>query len=386
MPLRDWFRSPRHLIGLFALVTVGLSLLLLLFGRRLIQQEFTLGQARDEARRSEAAELLVTRLDQALVATEEVLRDPEAMRLAAVTPDSVTLAIVGTQLEVLPYGRLLYYPVAAAGESAADEVFAEGEALEHARNDPSQAAVFFQRLARGADAPTKAGALVRAARNLRKSGRPDAALAVYSEAARLKTTAIGDVPTELLARAARCSLLADLRSPELRREALELRDLLLDGRWRITRPAFEMYLGSASRWAGAGERPANYLLALSAAVDAVWSSRTTASASTEASDGWVGRRWTISAGDAQFTVLSQRRGSRTHALIAGPVFVQDQWKSRLAPLEARHRVRVTLQDAGQPGAGEYTRRAASDTGLPWTLVVRDATDIEAPLQSRRGSR
>jgi hypothetical protein len=144
-----------------------------------------------------------------------------------------------------------------------------------------------------------------------------------------------------------------------------------------------MYLQSASRWAGAGERPANYLLALSAAVDAVWSSQTAAPASPEASDRWVGRRWTISAGATQFTVLSQRRGPRTHALIAGPLFVQDQWKSRLAPLEARHRVRVSLQDGGQRGSGEYARRNTSDTGLPWTLVVRDVADIEAPVQSRR---
>jgi tetratricopeptide (TPR) repeat protein len=382
--LRALFRPPRHLIAVFVLVALVPSLLLIAFGWRLRQREIKLEQARVEARRNEAADLLVTGLEQALSATEDVLRDPEAMRMAAVTPDSVTLVIGETQFEVLPYGRLLFHPVPSAGAAAPDEIFSAGEAIEYQRNDPRLAAAWFQRLAQRAPAAVKAGALVRAARNLRKAGQPEAALALYSEAAQLKTTAIEHVPTELFARSARCSLLADLhRTPALRAEAFELRELLLEGRWRVTRPVYEMHLKSASAWAGAGEPPANYLVALSEAVDAVWSAHAPVLPSGEPADRWVGGRSTISAGGFHFTVLSQRFGSRTYMLIAGPAYVKDQWKSRIAPLEARHHVQSTLQEPGQRGSGDVIR-AASETGLPWTLVVRDASPRESAREFAAG--
>jgi tetratricopeptide (TPR) repeat protein len=383
--LRALFRLPRHLVALFVLVTLFAALLLLAFGWRLLQQEVKLEEARREAGRVVAADLLATRLEQALSATEEVLRDPEAMRLAAVTPDSVTLVIGETQFEVLPHGRLLFYPAPSAATAAPDETFAEGEAIEYQRNDPRLAAAWFQRLARGAPVEVKAGALVRAARNLRKSGRPDAALELYSEAAQLKTTAIDGVPTELFARFGRCSLLADLRrTSALRAEAFELRELLLEGRWRVTRAVFEVYLESASNWAGAGEPPANYLIALSEAVHSVWLAHAKAPPGSEPADRWVGHRTIIAAGGFQFTVLSQRFGSRTHILIAGAAYVEDQWKSRIASLEARHRVQSTLQAPGQRGSADAIRRAASETGLPWTLVVRDASPREGARKFAAG--
>jgi signal transduction histidine kinase len=379
--MRAWFRPPRQLIAIFGLVTVVPSLLLVAFGWRLLQQDISLERGRREARRAEAADLLVTGLEQAIASSERVLRDREAMRMAAVTPDSVTLAIVDDELEVLPHGRLLYYATASVGDAAPASSFAEGEALEYAQNDPVRAAAWFQRLAAAGSAPVRAGALVRAARNLRTAGRPAAALAAYADAAKLATTAIDEVPTELFARSARCSLLADLkRTSELRREALDVRDLLLEGRWRITRPVFEVYLQSASEWAGAGEPPAEYLLALSAAVEAVWSSRPAPAAS---SDEWAGRRSTVSARNVQFTVLTQQRGERTHMLIAGPGYVRDQWKAAIATLESRHQVRSALQSAGQRGSGELTRRDPSETGLPWALVVSDATSADVPGRSGR---
>ena len=265
-------------------------------------------------------------MEAAISATEEVLRDAEAMRFAAVTPDSVTIAVIGDQIEVLPHGRLLYHPVGSPGESSSEQAFTKGEAFEYADNDPRRAATWFQALARDAAAPVKAGAFVRAARNLVKAGDPGAALAAYSEAARLATTAIGEVPTELFARSARCRLLSDLaRDGDLKREALELRELLLDGRWRISRQVFETHLESASAWAAAGEPPATHRLALSDAVDALWSSRPD---SAPAGEVWTGHRSTLRAGGIEFTVLSQRLGHRTHVLIAGPLYVHEQWKSK----------------------------------------------------------
>ena len=313
--MNDSRRSSRRLLFLMLLVVP--SVLLVAFGWRMLQHKRELEQQQADNRCEEAADLTDAALQQGVAATEEKLRDQEAMRFLATTPDSVSVTFADGQLEALPHGRLLYYPVALPGESAPDAAFEPGEALEHQRQDPALAAKWFQQLARQAPAPVRAGALIRAARNLRKSGQHEPALAAYSDAARLATTAIGEVPTELFARWARCELLDELgRTTELKTEALELRELLLEGRWRITRPVFEAHFQAASRWAGAGEPPAIHRLALSEAVAGLFFR----------SESVVGPRSTITAGGMQFTVLAQVAGSRTNALIAGPAFVEHEWK------------------------------------------------------------
>jgi hypothetical protein len=235
-----------------------------------------------------------------------------------VTPDSITVTFDGTQLEALPYGRLLYHPA---------------------------------------------------------SG-----------------TAVDEIPAELSARWTRCGLLAQQgQTAPLRTEALELRELLLDGRWKITRPVFERHFEAASTWAGAGEPPANYRLALSEAVDRLWSSGadtglkpwTTGVATTGVATP-PPRRSTITAGGVQFTVLTQTLGGRTSALIAGPSYVEREWKSRIAALEERHRVRMALQDVSARGAASgISRRIAADTGLPWTVTVQSEGQSPNGFLSRR---
>ena len=303
------------------LLTLVSAVLLIALGWALLDQESELDQRQADDRRGGAAHLAAAALEQAIGATEEKLRDPEAMRFLATTPDAISIAFGPGPLEALPHGRLLYYPLALPGESAPDAAFEHGEALEYQREDPAQAAKWFQQLAREAPAPVRAGALIRAARNLRKSGQHEPALAAYSEAARLATTAIGEVPTELFARWARCDLLDHVgRTTELKTEALELRELLLEGRWRITRPVFEVHFQAASRWAGAGEPPANHRLALSEVVDRLWQSTVHAAGAVETG------RSTVTAGGVQFTVLSQVVGRRTNVFIAGPAFVEHEWK------------------------------------------------------------
>ena len=112
-------------------------------------------QQQADNRCEEAADLDRRALQQAVAATEEKLRDQEAMRFLATTPDSVSVTFADGQLEALPHGRLLYYPVALPGESAPDAAFEPGEALEHQRQDPAQAAEWFLQLARKAPAPVQ---------------------------------------------------------------------------------------------------------------------------------------------------------------------------------------------------------------------------------------
>ena len=205
--------------------------------------------------RSDAVAMTVP-VEAAIAATEKVLRDPESMRFAAVTPDSVTVTLEGNALEVLPHGRVLYYPLGA----------------------------------------------------------------------RLGSAIVGGAPPDLVERMETLSQLASAGvTPEVRTQALDTRELLLDGRWRLSRATFEQYLRALSEWAAAGEPPSRQRLALSAAVESLWLSLGETGRAAE--EHWWGRRFTATINGVPFTVLTQTRGTRVHALIAGPAFPQQQWKA-----------------------------------------------------------
>src|SRR6187401_3257226 len=101
--------SSRRLLLMMLLVVP--SVLLVAFGWRMLQHKRELEQQADN-RCEEAADLTAAALQQGVAATEEKLRDQEAMRFLATTPDSVSVTFADGQLEALPHGRLLYYPVA----------------------------------------------------------------------------------------------------------------------------------------------------------------------------------------------------------------------------------------------------------------------------------
>jgi hypothetical protein len=143
---------------------------------------------------------------------------------------------------------------------------------------------------------------------------------------------------------------------------LELRELLLDGRWRIARPAFQSHLERASRWSRAGEPPAADRLALSEAVEQLYARRAD-----------LPKRSTLIMGGIQFTVLVQSAGTQTTALIAGPMYAEYVWKSQIGPVADQKGVRVELVGAGaESKMAGASQRSPGITGLPWTVVVRSS--------------
>ena len=348
------FPSRRPL--LLILLTLTASAALLVCGWRFLQQKHEQERERSEVRREQAADRIVSELEKALRTTEEALRDRDAVRAAAATPDSIAVIMDGGTVEALPYGRLLYHPVAAPGFPSSD-----------------------------------ADALIRTADKQRRSGAHESALESYQKAMRMAWTATGDVPTELFARAARCDLLAEMgRIRDLRIEALHLRELLLEGRWRITRPRFEVYLKSATNWARAGEPPAADRLALSQAVERLYVAQPLRVVTSVApglkpsptdnsglkpwpTDDTGGSRSTMTVGGVQYIVLLQTAGTRRTTLVAGPMFVENVWKAHVRPLVERSGVRVELVDGTEQEsvATGISRRDARRTGLPWTILVED---------------
>jgi signal transduction histidine kinase len=378
MSFRDWFRPPRHLIGLFLLVTLVPSILLMVFGWRLLQQDRELERQHEARRREQAADLIVAGLEQSLAAVEQALRRETNLAALAPTDDSVAVVFRAGGIAAFPHGRLLYQPIVSAGPGG--QHFARGEDIEYREQKPELAATWFLRLTASSDPAIRAGALIRLARNQRKSGAYQAALDAYGRAAGIQGTLIGDVPVDLFARAARCDLLSQLkRTRQLREEAREFRRLLLAGRWQVTRAVFDLHLAQSADWSGDREPPSAGALGLASAVERVWSQweRNGAVA--------VARRQVLAAGGSQFTALSHADGDRLVVFVGGPVFLEDQWLSKVAPLEARDRVHVEVREAGFRDAGADTsRRGASDTGLPWTVVVRgDAEADGSTLTGRR---
>src|SRR5688500_8304022 len=105
--------SSRRLVALFVLLTLIPSAVVLAFGWRLLQQEEERARQQRDLRQDEAADLAVSALERAIAGTEERLRDRDAVRALAATPDSIVLLADGERMEALPHGRLLYLLIGA---------------------------------------------------------------------------------------------------------------------------------------------------------------------------------------------------------------------------------------------------------------------------------
>src|SRR5687768_15572977 len=250
MALRDWLRPPRHLVALFLLLTLVPSLLLIAFGWRLLRQDLELERRQAETSREQAADVIVAALEQSVAAAEAATRETARLESLARPEGAVAVRFARESVDVIPSGRLLFHPVALPGKEAPAAIFAEGELLEFRERDHARAARWFRDLAQSSPEPIRAGALIRLARNLRKSGDTRAALDTYARIA-APDSAVGGVPADLLARWARAGLLESAsRSRELQDEGRRLAADLMRGRWRLDRAQFNLHLADATRWAG----------------------------------------------------------------------------------------------------------------------------------------
>ncbi len=364
MPLLDWLRPPRHLLVLFLLVTLVPSSLFIVFGWRSMEQDQTLERQRSGERIQQTADLVVSTLDQELSVVRQSLPTPATLPGLDEGADSAVVQFSAESVETYPNQRLAWYPVVPPGNEASPQRFAEAEELEIVRKDYPAAIQVLRELARSPEAAVRAGALIRLARNLVKNGQPDAALAAYQDAAASGQDTVAGVPSDLLARWARCALLEQLqRTGQLREEARALYGELLQGRFRLARPAYEMHRSDIRRWADKADLASQsnaHLLAET--VEWLWS---------EWKQGRTPNRTTFATGGIRFTVLSQGSLGNWTALVAGPRYVERHWLAKLDALTRRQNLKVLIEGESR-GAGQWAaRRAATQTGLPWTLTFED---------------
>ena len=357
MPLREWFRPPRHLLVILLLLTVASVSALLWSGWKLTEQESAVEAQRSRDRLEQAADRIAALLRANLAETGERLAAAAAASSpAGIKPDadhSVLLVLTRDTLSAYPPGRLLYTPVAENGPEASASAFAEGEAAEIQQQQLDRAAAIFRRLSDTKDRALQAGALMRLARVLRKSDQTDAARAVYERLSRVDGVRVAGAPAELVARHA----LGDLsRDPA---DGLRLQKALLAGRWTLTRGQFEFYSAEAIRLSG-HEEDLGERTGVTEASAVAWSGWKRTPSPRGQQTMWIeGQPWFMiwRGASGRQAVLVQRPESILKSLP-----VERDAVCALADEEGR-------VVAGQKPVGITVVRTAAEGQLPWSLYV-----------------
>lgn len=402
--LRNWFRPPRHLLALFLVITLVLAGALGWLSWRVLEQERALEGQRLQERLDNAADLASAALLRSLAQMEErlnrLLASPESQVATAAAsftqPEALLVTLTATNLATYPSGQLLYLPLPIPANESLATTFAQAEAAEFQQKDYARAIVALRALARSEDAAMRAGALLRLARNLRKAGQAQAALAAYDELAQLQTTLIEGYPARLLARHGRCVLWQELneRAP-LQTEATLLYRELHQSSWPMSGAAYRFYAEAASGWLApaeaaqlATEMHAPEALARAAGAEFLWEEWQRSKRGEGAGSG----RLSLWHEPQAVFLLWRSTAERMVALIVSPRYFEQQWLSAM-PTRGELRVRLALTDAdGHPvlgnGAGTalpQALRTAAATQLPWTLHVV-STDARLGLGELAGRR
>jgi len=371
MRLREWLQPSHRLLVMFAGVIVVPAIALAWLAWRTLEQDRILEHHRAQERLQRSADLLAATLQERLRALPEQL--PGLFASAQAVPaDSLLISFRGGAIETLPPRRLLYLPAAPAAPRLPSGIFSEAEKLEFQKQDYTAAAHVYREKAGSRDAAVRAAALVGLARNLRKSGQGDAALAVYGQLAQLDGVIVDGAPAAVVARHERCTLLAaravGAKNGGLKAAATEAAAFYADlesARWPLDRGLWEFYSAEARRWlASAVAEPPPERLALSDAASEI---------ARIAGGGETSRGFrAVSLRDRPLLLAWNGDRGRAAGLIAGPL-----WLSGWLKLGGNLGLNVALYDAadrlvlGRPTAPNepYAAHGASDSGLPWTLHV-----------------
>lgn len=375
MRVRDWLRPPRQMLAVFlgvALVSAGA---LGWLGWLLLKQDAALESQRRRDLVEQAADRASATMQLAVVELQSALNSPGSGK-TNFAPGVSRISIAQDDMTVRPDGSLPYYAVVRTHPEPLP-IFAEGEQAEFARNDLIGAVHTYARLAANPERDVRAGALARLARVHRKQHDTDAALRAYAQLAAIEQADVDNMPAGLVARAGRASLFEESgRQSDLRQEAAALQRDLQQGRWRLVKSQYEFYAGQASAWLGFPRAEDRDALTRAEAAEWLWQNRASLSAT-------VRRAIALPSGPA--LILGQSSSNGLDAVIAGPTFVvalcsravAADLRCGLSDLEGRALV------GDRPQGRDTAVRAASASGLPWTLHVSVRAEAAAAPSPRR---
>jgi signal transduction histidine kinase len=356
-PLREWLKPPRQLLLILFLLTLVSVSALGWFGWRLLDQERIVEAQRTQERLEHAADRLAATLRGALAETGEGLAAPAADKSPE---EGLLLLVTETSLTALPPERLLYYPYASPEPEARGALFSEAESYEFQQSQPFQALELYTKLAASADSSVRAGALLRTARVLRKTGRTEECRAVYERLAAIPGVKVAGAPAELVGRVAIAELTAGAGSASLRAD-------LLRGRWKLTRGQFRFYWNQVAAWSGHADGPPADRLALAEAAAKAWQERRREPGARGQETIWIEGQ--------PFFLLWRGSSERRAVLIARPESILNRAQAGEDTFYAAEDSEGHLVAGRRSSLGHAAVRTAAQNQLPWTLYV---TPSKAP--------
>lgn len=401
MAVRQPLISPRHLLILFAGVTLILALALVWLGALLLRRDRSLSAQHQRERLDVAASSVAAALEQRLATAEAALahaltlpppqRDDTLSRWGSrLDGEAVLVEFSADLVRTFPPGRMLYYP-GTSPPGATPTAFAAGERLEFRDQDLLAAIDAYRLLASSTDRATRAEALLRLGRAQRKQGELALALETYGRLRSLDPQSVAQIPSGLAGAHAALTVLEELkRDAAARRLADSLLTRLETGEWHLTRGAFEFYRGDLRRRAGPsppGEALATAARrALSRAVDSLWQEWEALPRETSP----VRRHIAI---DGTPVLAVWAGGSRRIAFVSTARHLESSWIREATAALGTSRFRIALFDANGESvtaplsAGDALRvtRSAAETRLPWSLAitVSDPASLTSDLAGRR---
>jgi len=389
---KQWPGPPHRLLFSFLAVAVVLVGVMLWLGWRLVRQDQELAAQRLQERRESATDLAAAALQKSLSRIEEQmtrlasLAPVERRRQAAadaetLTDDCALILFLPDAAEDFPERRLPFYPAVPRKPEPPASLFAEAERLEFRQVDSAKAVEALREPARSSEPQIRAAALLRIARNYRKLGRWDEALAAYGELATVKAVQIEMLPPELIALQARLRVFEQAdRVEAARQEATLLQNGLKERRWRLTRGAYEFHAGEARRILAQDGRSPNGVetLALASAAEAFYQE-------------WrgnlpgAGRRILWESNQPLLSIWRQANDGLA-LLLLGPQWLEARLNESRGSSFAKQGIAVILTDTeGRPALGlqvagspRQTVRLASETQLPWECARCDHRSRHRP--------
>ena len=250
----------QRLAGVFGLFILLPGVLLAAFGLRALTQEGQLARQRAREGLERTAADIGRDLDAEFERWNDALSTavsrgrsldpgvlPEPIRAALGVPGGGV--VLGESVErpvIYPPGAILYPPSGLAAEPTPVARIPRGlvavEAIELVRKEYAGAARRYRDLLATADPGARPVLHHRLARTLRKAGRTEEAGRTYWELLDLERVWIGDLPSDLIARAELCSMAAETEGPDgSAGPALEFYRLLAAGTWLLDKPRYLYY-------------------------------------------------------------------------------------------------------------------------------------------------
>src|SRR5271165_188993 len=358
----EWRTPTRTLLCLLFVLTLASISTMAFFAWRLLELQ-RMVEAQSSRERLEQAADRITAIVRGTIAESS-----DRLGAGLVSLGDLLFTLSPTSLDATPPGRLLSYPFPPPDPEPHPDVFAEAELFEFPESQPEEALRAFERFANSTDISLRAGALLRIARVLRKLGRREESITAYRKLAAIDANIAG-VPAALVARHAVCEL---SQSP---REAMELRNDLSSGRWRLTRGQFEFYWSEAGRMAGTAEPPPEEKRRLTEIAQFVWNDRVNHPDARGHEIAWIG--------GAPILLIWRGTPEQRRVLVTHPESLLQRGPAdagiHFAFVDAEGHTLAGTKD----GSARSVVRTAAESELPWTLFVSETKPKESELLAQQ---